>query len=278
MKHIILLVLSMVCSWVSFAQSSQFNGKVVDELGRTPIVGANILVNDARVVITDQNGAFRLPCTGSIRLKISFVGYKTAVKTFNCNESELIEITLKSIDQELEKVDVTATANPIKSALEQPISVVEMDKTALKRAAGLYLDDAINTNVPGVTMQKRTQSGGQQINIRGYGSGMGSRGVSSNFDGQGVKMYLNGIPITDAEGITVMDDLDYGSISNTEILKGPSGSLYGLAIAGVINLKTEQAPKNHNSVGQEVITGSYGLSRTTTRLFIGRENSSLLEN
>ncbi len=180
--------------------------------------------------------------------------------------------------QELETVEITATSNTSRSQLSQPVSIVKLSRSALQRSTGLYLDDAINTNVPGVTMQRRSQSGGQQINIRGYGNGMGIRGVSSNFDNQGIKIYLNGIPITDAEGITVMDDIDFRSISNTEILKGPSGTLYGLAIAGVINMKTEQATKNKTSLGQEIMTGSYGLFRSTTRLSIGGERSSLLVN
>ncbi|HAP06793.1 MAG TPA: hypothetical protein DCR20_03130, partial [Planctomycetaceae bacterium] len=60
--------------------------------------------------------------------------------------------------------------------------------------------------------------------------------MSSNFDGQGYKVYLNGIPVTDAEGITTMDDIDFGAIGNAEIVKGPAGTLYGQAIAGAVNL------------------------------------------
>ncbi|MBU6325549.1 MAG: TonB-dependent receptor plug domain-containing protein, partial [Bacteroidetes bacterium] len=149
----------------------------------------------------------------------------------------------------------------------------------LKRGLGLFLDDAINTNTPGVFMQRRTVSAGQQFNIRGYGNGArGTNGISSNFDGQGTKVYLNGIPLTDAEGITLMDDIDFNSIGNVEILKGPSGTLYGLAIAGVVNLKTVVAEKNKVSVGQEVMVGSYGLQRYTTSLRIGSEKSSFLVN
>ena len=182
--------------------------------------------------------------------------------------------TIKTV--QLNQIEITSTSHHNKSLLNQPASIVKLNASELKRATGLYLDDAINTNVPGVTMQRRTQSGGQQLNIRGYGNGMGTRGVTGNFDGQGLKMYLNGIPITDAEGITVMDDLDYASIANTEIVKGPSGTLYGLAIAGVVNMQTEQAPRNKCSIGHDLMTGSYGLLRSTTRLSIGGENTSLL--
>lgn len=276
MKNLILLITGVVCSLVSFGQTGQLKGKVVDEQEKTPLVGASIAINNGQSAVTDKNGEFTLSCSDSLKISVTYIGYKSVEKTFACGST--IEISMKSNAQELSLVEVTATSNPDKSQLEQPTSIVKMDKMMLRRATGLYLEDAINTNVPGVTMQRRTQSGGQQINIRGYGNGMGIRGVNSNFDGQGIKMYLNGIPITDAEGITVMDDIDYGSVSNTEILKGPSGSLYGLAIAGVINMKTEQAPKNKTSVGQDVMAGSYGLLRTTTRLSIGGPSSSVLVN
>lgn len=178
----------------------------------------------------------------------------------------------------LNEVEITATSDKNKSLLNHPISIVKLDPIELKRGTGLFLDDAINTNVPGVFMEKRTHSAGQQLIIRGYGNGIGVRGINSNFDSQGLKMYLNGIAITDAEGITVMDDIDFGSINNVEISKGPSGTLYGLAIAGVVNMQTQKAQKDKVSIGQDVLAGSYGLLRTTTRLAIGGENSSLLVN
>ena len=162
--------------------------------------------------------------------------------------------------QYLEDVEITATSSQNKSILWQPISISKLVSTELNRNTGLYLDDAINTNIAGVTMQRRAVSSGQQFNIRGYGNGLrGTNGINSNFDGQGSKVYLNGIPITDAEGITLMDDIDFNSISNVEITKGPAGTIYGLAIAGVVNLKTIKSEKGKTSVGQDLMIGSNGL-------------------
>ena len=278
MKQSIFLMLIMVCAMGSFAQTSQLKGRVLDSQNRTPLVGATIKIDKQKGVTTDKNGEFSILCTDSINIKITFMGYSSIYQKLSCTQNEVVHFSMNPIAQELGTIEVKSTSNLSSSPLEQPLSVVKLDKTALKRATGLFFDDAINTNVPGVTMQRRTQSGGQQINIRGYGNGMGFKGVSNNFDGQGVKMYLNGIPITDAEGITVMDDIDFGSVNKAEIIKGPSGNLYGLGIAGVINLKTEQAQKNKTSIGQEVIAGNYGLLRTTTRLSIGGEKSSFLVN
>ncbi len=187
--------------------------------------------------------------------------------------------SLKTKTFELNEVQVIDSASQKKAELYQPLSSVRLNTLELQRGTGLYMDDAINTNVPGVFMEKRTISAGQQFNIRGYGNGVrGTNGVNSNFDGQGSKVYLNGIAITDAEGITLMDDIDFGSIGNVDIIKGPAGSLYGLAIAGVVNLKTKTAQKGKVAIGQDYLSGSYGLQRLTSHVEIGGERSSLLIN
>jgi len=266
------LMLFVTTAW----SQNQVSGRVIDAKTNTPIEGANITFGKNKGTSTDKNGKFSIPCSESLKLKISFIGYETLEQKVACNKE--ISLFLIPITTDLESVEITATSNPDKSLLEQPLSIVKLKTLEVKRGTGIYMNDAINTNVPGVYMTSRTQSAGQQINIRGYGNGMGFRGVSNNFDAQGVKMYLNGIPVTDAEGITVMDDIDFGSIDNVEVVKGPSGTLYGFAIAGVVNLQTEKAPKNQTSISQDFMTGSYGLMRATTNLSIGGEKSSLLVN
>lgn len=179
----------------------------------------------------------------------------------------------------LQTIEVSSSEKPDSIRLQQPVSITKLNGKELKRGNGLFLDDAINTNVPGVFMERRTVSAGQQFNIRGYGNGIrGTNGPNSNFDTQGSKIYLNNIPVTDAEGITLMDDIDFGSVGNVEIQKGPSGTLYGLAIAGVINLKTIRAEKTKSSIQQDVLLGSYGLQRYTTHVALGGARSSVLLN
>lgn len=187
--------------------------------------------------------------------------------------------SIKNNAVNLNEVQIIDSIQTKKSNLYQPLSSAKLKEIELKRGLGLFLDDAINTNIPGVFMEKRTISAGQQFNIRGYGNGVrGTNGVNSNFDGQGSKVYLNGIAITDAEGITLMDDIDFGSVASVEVIKGPAGSLYGLAIAGVVDLKTKTAEKGKVSIGQDYLTGSYGLQRLTSHVEIGGERSSLLIN
>jgi iron complex outermembrane receptor protein len=260
-----------------YAQSQTLKGKVTDTTG-APLAGATIKINNQGVTVTDQSGSFSANCIVNGEVAVSFVGYESQSQNIlDCDRELSFQLTAST--KMLEGVEITATSTQNKLMLNQPSSISKLGEMEIKRGTGLFLDDAINANVPGVFMQRRTISAGQQFNIRGYGGGgPGPRGVNNNFDSQGIKAYLNGIPITDAEGITLMDDIDFGSIGNVEILKGPSGTLYGMAIAGVVNLQTVRPEKNKTSVSQSALFGSYGLKRFTTTLQIGTDHGSLLVN
>lgn len=268
----------MLFSAITFAQTLPVKGKIFDADNKTPLAGASISVPGNALIISDRDGNFTVDCSGAMDIIISYKGYETyKQKMADCNGK--ISVALVPSYHNLGQVEITATSSQNKSLIYQPASIVKLNETELKRGNGLYLDDAINANVPGVLMERRTVAAGQQFNIRGYGNGArGTNGVNSNFDGQGSKVYLNGIPVTDAEGITLMDDIDFGSIGNVEVVKGPAGSLYGLAIAGVVNLKTTKAERGKTVIGQDVMVGSYGLRRYTTRLSVGGERSSLMVN
>lgn len=253
-------------------------GKINDSYTNLAIATASISINGKTVTSSNEKGEFSFTCNGNVKILISHVSYvsKTIVIK-NC--TDFLGISLEPYSSNLQEIEVTATSNENKNLLHQPASISKIGSGELKRGQGLFLDDAINANIPGMSMQRRTISAGQQFNIRGYGNGTrGTRGISSNFDGQGYKMYLNGIPVTDAEGITLMDDIDFGSIANVEVTKGPAGTLYGLAISGAVNLKTIKANKGETSVSQNLIVGQYGLLRSTTQFAHGTEKSSILLN
>ena len=260
------------------AQNS-LSGKVIDAKSKNPLAGAAVqFVNSKLGTVSKKDGSFTIDCKTVSAITISFIGYETIQQSVkNCTD-ELV-INLQPINQHLEDVEITATSTQNKSILYQPISIGKLVSTELNRNTGLYLDDAINTNIAGVAMQRRAVSSGQQFNIRGYGNGLrGSNGINSNFDGQGSKVYLNSIPITDAEGITLMDDIDFNSIGNVEITKGPAGTIYGLAIAGVVNLKTIKPEKGKTSIGQDLMIGSKGLQRFTTHFQTATDHASVIVN
>ncbi len=276
MTKLYLSLLGLLISVSVFGQE-KISGKIYDSATNAPLVGAKIEVNGTEVSSTDSEGNFSVPCTGNKTLTVSFIGYETTViKVKNC--SDPINISLKTSVSALDEVQLSGTLGNNKKVLEKPVSIIQLNEKELNRGTGLYLDDAINANVPGVTMNRRGVSSGQQFNIRGYGNGVGFKGATNNFDGQGYKVYYNNIPLTDAEGITMLDDIDFGSVGSVDVIKGPAGSLYGFAIAGVVHLTTIHPEKGQSSLAEKVTVGSYGLARFTTQLQMGLEKSSVLLN
>ena len=277
MKRIFLSTLIFLFLSASIFAQKTIKGKVFDASTNAPLSGANISFGKGGTA-TDNNGMFTVDCSKTITITITFIGYETYTHIIrNCNED--LQIGLKNSSQDMNEVEITATSNQNKSILYQPAAISKLSIPELRRGQGIFLQDAIETSVPGVIMTRRSVSGGQQFNIRGYGNGArGTNGISSNFDGQGYKVYLNGIPITDAEGITTLDDIDFASLGNVEILKGPAGTLYGLAISGAVSFRTEKPATGTTSISQDVMIGNYGLQRYTTRFATGSARSGLLLN
>ena len=277
MKKGTLLCAMFLLACSAFCQLN-LTGSITDKLTGLPLAGASISLEGKENTLSGNDGRFSVSCIKNGKLTISFVGYQPySFVITGCDQP--LEVALQPANEYLDNVEITATTTRNKSLLYVPASINKLSRAELTRGNGLFLDDAIQTNIPGMQMNRRTVAGGQQFNIRGYGNGArGTRGLSSNFDGQGYKLYLNGMPVTDAEGITTFDDLDFASIGNIEVTKGPAGTLYGLAIAGAVNMSTVRPEAGKTSIGQDLMVGSYGLRRYTTQFRMGRERSSLLLN
>lgn len=277
MKRIILFVLTLSIFTIAASAQKTLKGKVVDASTNKPLAGASINFGNSGIT-SDKDGMFSVDCNKSSELTVSFVGYESyRLKIKNCNED--LKIALQSTGRTLGNIEIVSTASSNNNLLYQPVAITKLAPVDLKRGQGIFLQDAIETSVPGVIMNRRTVSGGQQFNIRGYGNGArGTNGVNSNFDGQGYKVYINDMPLTDAEGITTLDDIDFASLGNVEVLKGPAGTLYGQAISGVVSFRTLKPESGKTSISQEIMLGNYGLQRYTTRFATGNERSGILLN
>jgi iron complex outermembrane receptor protein len=173
--------------------------------------------------------------------------------------------------QTLNTVQVTGWSNGQQgNQLDIARSIGMLTPIDFHRNNGLSLENSLN-GIPGVIMQSRSTFGGQRISIRGYGN-------NTNFNGQGVQVLLNNIPITDATGTTILDDVDFATLGKVEVIKGPASSLYGSGIAGVVNLYTLKPQPNQTRFVEENTFGSYGVWRNNTRIETAGEHSSLLFN
>ena len=252
---------------VLHAQTS-VRGTVVDHQSGAPIAGAIVTGPDTTVrTATDAAGAFKLSWTGTIdRITISAIGYVTKDVPIT-NPSIAIHIRLSVAPVKLAGVQVVANS--------PAPSTAELTQHDLDRSSGLSLESAINT-VPGVFMQSRTPWGGARITLRGYYPS--TSGNSPNANGFGYQVFLNNIPITDATGATVLDDVDYSTLGSAVVIKGPASSLYNSYIGGTVLLNTARPAPNATSVGQQVVTGTDGLVRTNTSFETANDQGDLSLN
>ncbi len=246
-------------------------GTVVDSQTREPIAGATILVVGTNInTATNDQGNFTITTSGQIKnLKVTRIGYISKEVNITSLEKS-VYISLTSSPIKLTGVEVVGSNQLLRA---QSIGV--LTKQDLNRFSGLSLTSSIN-NIPGIFMQSRTPWGGARITIRGYYPS--TSGNSPNSNGLGYQVFLNNIPITDATGTTVLDNIDFSSLGNVEVIKGPSSSLYGSYIGGAVNLTTATPVPNQSSFDEQVIGGSDGLFRINSTIESSGTNSSFVLN
>ncbi|MGY6561545.1 MAG: TonB-dependent receptor [Luteibaculaceae bacterium] len=81
---------------------------------------------------------------------------------------------------------------------------------------------------PGVTLEQRA-IGSYRLAIRGSA-------LRAPFGVRDVKIYWNGLIYTGANGTAAFNLLSNTQLQNAEIIRGPSGSLYGAGLGGVVHL------------------------------------------
>jgi iron complex outermembrane recepter protein len=272
MKNFKIFILIMLLFSASIIKAQvNVTGVVVDKQTLDPVAGVTISVEGTSTIATTNDfGKFNFSLNNnSFKLLLKRIGYIS--KDINISDvSKPLYILLTPSPIELTGVQVTGN-----TLLSRSQSIGVLTLRDLERSSSLSFENSINT-IPGIFMQSRTPWGGARITIRGYYPS--TSGNSPNSNGLGYQVLLNNIPITDATGSTVLDDIDYSSLGKVEVIKGPSSSLYGSFIGGTILLSTRRPDPNESVINQQVIGGSNGLFRTNTSIMGANENSDIVIN
>tara|TARA_R100001244_G_scaffold259_13_gene456 strand:- start:2619 stop:4661 length:2043 start_codon:yes stop_codon:yes gene_type:complete len=137
--------------------------------------------------------------------------------------------------------------------LSTPAAVTVVQASAAAGEQNLALDRLL-ASVPGVFSQNRYNlAQGLRPSIRGFGA----RG---NFGVRGVRVLVDGVPLTMPDGQTELDGLDLGLVERMEVLRGPASVLYGNAAGGVLAIQTREPPAEPYSL-LDVSGGELGYQR-----------------
>lgn len=104
-----------------------------------------------------------------------------------------------------------------------------MNDMAARRASTM---DELTFTLPGVWISNRENHAlGERVTIRGMG-------WRSQFGVRGIQIVLDGIPLTVADGQTIMNMVDPAMVQSLELLRGPSATFWGNSSGGVLYMRT----------------------------------------
>ena len=173
------------------------------------------------------------------------------------------QIPIDTLQAEMEDIVVVGYEGN-RSLLETPGSISYVRPSTVEGFDNSSLVYGLNT-VPGVRMDERS-TGSYRISIRGSS-------LRSPFGIRNVKVYWNGFPITEPSGSTFLNLLSNENMSDVEVIKGPSGSIYGAGNGGVL-LINSTSPFFSSYVSSGFSTGSYGALRYNLDYLVKKLNSS----
>lgn len=108
------------------------------------------------------------------------------------------------------------------------------------------------------------------ISSRGFGA-------NSAFGARGLKIIVDGIPGTVADGQGQMSHIDLGSAERVEVMRGPFSVLYGNSAGGVINVTTESG-RSGMELSPYFYFGASGFRKIGTKYDGGNDQGNYLLN
>ena len=265
MRSILSVFLLVGFSLAATAQSAKIKGSVTTTTN-TPLSGATIELSQTTLgTTTDENGNFILSNipSGNYRLILSYVGFKTKYVDLSVSENTTKDLGTFQLEEAQEMLGVVSingkkhnkfTRETSVSVSKMPLADIENPQVYNSITANLLeeqvvtnFDDALK-NAPGI--DKLWESTGRGNDGAGYYSlrGFAVQPTLTN----GLPALTNGSP-------------DPANIESIEVIKGPSGTLYGsslISYGGLINITTKR-PFYDFGGSVSYTSGSYGLNRVT---------------
>ena len=269
-----LLIAFLLCSITLFSQSSIIKGAIKTSDGKPAESVSVTLKGSNKGTVANRQGHYEIRniIPGNYIVTTSYVGLETketAVKLLP-GETLTVDFELRETENQLREVIISSNRIKTSSAyvakmplknLENPQVYNIVSADLIKQQAITSYDDALK-NVPGIfrlwESTGRDGDGGSYFSIRGFESQL---------------TMLNGLP-----GLT-NGNLDPANLERIEVIKGPSGTLFGSPVISYGGLVNNVTKKPYDHFGGEVgyTGGSFGLNRFTADINtpLAKDNSVL---
>ena len=183
---------------------------------------------------------------------VTFLFLQTSVFAIQSDTLNLDEVVLKSSLINEKNPALTVTEISYRDNKIKPVNFQD----AIDFSAGLWITNSEN------------QAQDNRMSIRGFGA-------RSAFGIRGIKIILDGIPLTTPDGQSQVDNIPYDLIKSIEVLKSLSSTRFGNASGGVVTINTfsELTDKasiatSFGSYGNKKIQGTYSRSKGSSSTII----------
>jgi iron complex outermembrane receptor protein len=270
-----------------------FRGTILLDSDNSPIKNAQLYLSSYEPVrgtmdvnwtsgYSDNEGNFSLDVKGQVNfmrlIRSEGDTVDLSIPGIQCNTTRTIQIALLTTPQEgctyavgnvpyaLSEVTLEAFSSKSKQS-EIPASVGYVDRKLIESTDRSSLQQSLNT-IAGVVMESRGYGGSHRLNIRGSS-------LRSPFAVRNIKMYLDGIPLTGADGQTPLELIDANDLESIEVIKGPAGSMYGSGNGGVLLMKSAAIDSGVVRVQSGFQAASYDGYRANTSVVAGFKTSEV---
>jgi len=120
--------------------------------------------------------------------------------------------------------------------------------------------DRLTTTIPGLSVNSREHYAlGDRLTIRGMG-------WRAQFGVRGVQVLLDGIPLTVADGQSMIEIVDPAFVRSAEVIRGPASTFWGNSSGGVLALSTQPEGGQEPTVRLRQLGGSFGLLKSEVQV------------
>ncbi|NSL86856.1 TonB-dependent receptor [Chitinophaga sp. Mgbs1] len=267
--HVLCCMAALVCSGTSLSYAGSLGESIRGNIvtaDKQPAVAVSVLLKEAnRVALSDDNGnfIFNKVKAGDYTLEISLIGHAAVTRkvTVHENQATVVAITLEKTSQQLSEFIVTSGAT--RFAKKKSDQVARMQLSNLENAQ-------VYTVLPKELLQEQLVTdfrGALQTapGVTNVTQGVGSGGIGLSIRMRGFSGTNAGGAIRNGMATNWMSMSDPVNLESIEVIKGPSGTLFGgvmISYGGLVNRVTKKPfDEYRGEVGYT--TGSFGFNRLT---------------
>jgi len=205
---------------------------------------------------TNARGSFvfRGIPAGQVEVAVRRVGFGPTVVVLQVDSLAVteVDIQLEPVPTVLNPI-VTSATRVARSLSEVAAAVSVADTSAIGRGRTVGLNETLRM-MPGV--QAASRYGGMEdvrIGIRGSASrgGVAPRGVA---------VLLDGIPLTEPDGVARLDLSELAAARQVEVVRGPVSALYAGSPSGVVNV-VSRTGRDSRGISVRALGGAFGLEK-----------------